>query len=154
MAAGPFIFPDRAKLNFFNSTNLLAANSALFKLALITSAWAPAAATDEIFGDISANEIAGANGYSSGGIALTGVVLNQAGGVVRFTSAAAQWTATGGSIAAWRRGVVYYNGTLAGKVNPLIGHFLGDATPTDVPATTVGNPLTITMNANGILQAA
>jgi len=33
--------------------------------------------------------------------------------------------------------------------NPLIGYFLGDTTPADVPATTVGNPLTINCPANG-----
>lgn len=153
MAAGPFIFPDLAKLNFFNATNLIGANTANFKIALLTSSWTPNNSTNEIWGDISANEIAAANGYSAGGGALTGVALSQTGGVVKFTSNAFVWTATGGSIAAWRRGVVYYNGTLNGKVNPLVGHFLGDNTPADVPATTVGNTLTVTPNASGILSA-
>jgi hypothetical protein len=85
---------------------------------------------------------------------LTGVSLTQTGGVVKFTAAPAIWTASGGNIPAWRRGWVYYNGTLNGKVNPVVGHFLGDATPADVPATTDGNDLTITPHANGILTAA
>ena len=152
MAAGSFIFPDKAKLNFFSATNLLGANAANFKLALIGSAWAPANSTDEVFADVS-GEIAAGNGYAAGGVALTSVSLAQAGGVIKFTSAAAQWTASGGSIPAWRRGVVYYNGTLNGKVNPIVGHFLGDSTPADVPATTVGNTLTFTPNASGILTA-
>jgi hypothetical protein len=38
-------------------------------------------------------------------------------------------------------------------VNPLVGYFLGDSTPADVPATTSGNTLTITPNASGILSA-
>lgn len=154
MPSGPFIFPDRAKLNMFNATNLLAANPALFRLALITSAWVPDNAANELFGDLSSNEIAGANGYSSGGIALSGVSLSLVSGVVRFTCASAQWTATGGSIAAWRRGVVYYLGTLNAKLNPIVGHFLGDAGNIDIPATTAGNPLTFTPNASGIMQAA
>jgi len=35
-----------------------------------------------------------------------------------------------------------------------VGHFLGDSTPADVPATTAGNTLTVTPNAAGILTAA
>lgn len=153
MAAGAFIFPDKAKLNFFNATGLLGANAANFKLALVSSAWTPANSTDEVWADMSANEITAANGYSAGGIALTSVALTQTSGTVKFTSAAAVWTASGGSIAAWRRGVVYYVGTLNSKVNPVVGHFLGDSTPADIPATTSGNTLTVTPNASGILSA-
>lgn len=153
MAAGPYIFPNLAKLNLFNATNFLNANAANWKLALITSAWAPNDTTDELFSAASPNEIAAANGYSAGGIVLTGVVLSQAGGVVKFTANAAAWLATGGSIAAWRYGVLFYNGTLNGKTNPMLGRFLGDSTPADVPATTNGNTLTVTPNAAGILAA-
>jgi hypothetical protein len=153
MAAGPYVFPDLAKLNFFNATNLLSANVANFKLALVTSAWTPNNATNEVWADVSGNEIANGNGYTTGGGALTGVVLSQTTGTVKFTSNAFVWTASGGSIPAWRRGVVYYLGTLNGKVNPLVGHFLGDSTPVDIPATTVGNTLTVTPNASGILTA-
>jgi hypothetical protein len=153
MAAGVFVFPDKAKLNFFSATNLLAANTANFKLALVTSSWTPANSTDEVWADMSANEITAANGYSAGGGALTGVALTQSSGTVKFTSNAFVWTASGGSIAAWRRGVVYYVGTLNSKVNPIVGHFLGDSTPADIPATTSGNTLTVTPNASGILSA-
>lgn len=155
MAAGAFIFPNKTKLNFFSATNLLGANSANFREALVTSAWTPdnSDTGNEVWADVSANEITAGNGYTAGGIALTSVALSQTGGVVKFTSAPAQWTATGGSIAAWRRGVIYYLGTLNGKVNPLLGHFLGDTTPADIPATTVGNTLTVTPSASGILTA-
>lgn len=153
MAAGAFTFGNLMKLNFFSATNLLAANTANFKMALVTSAWTPNTATNEVWGDISANEIAAGNGYTAGGAALTGVALTQTSGTVKFTSNAASWTASGGSIPAWRYGVVYYNGTLNSKVNPVVGYFLGDSTPADVPATTSGNTLTITPNASGILSA-
>lgn len=151
MAAGAFVFPDKAKLNMFSPTKVLdPANS--FKMALVASTWTPANSTDEIFGDVT-NELATANGYTAGGLALSSVALTQTAGVVKFTSAAAVWTASGGSIAAWRRGVVYAVGTLNGKVNPLVGHFLGDSTPADIPATTSGNTLTVTPNASGIVSA-
>ena len=133
----------------------MGANAANFKMALLTSAYTPdnSDTGNEVYGDLSANEITAGNGYTAGGIALTGVTITQTGGTVKFTSNAATWTATGGSIAAWRRGMVYYIGTLNGKVNPLVGHFLGDTTPADIPATTVGNTLTVTPSASGILTA-
>ena len=156
MAAGPIVMPNKARLNFFNATNLLGANAANFKLALVGLAWTPdnSDTGNEVWGDVSANEIAAGNGYSAGGIALTGVALSQTGGTVKFTSSAAQWTASGGNIPAWRRGVIYYAGTLNGKVNPLVGHFLGDSTPADIPATTAGNTLTVTPNASGLVTAS
>ena len=157
MAAGAFVFPAKAKLNFFNTTNLLNATAANFRLALVTSSYTPSDGDSghEVWADASANEIAAGNGYSAGGIALTSVslALNGSGGV-KFTAAASVWTASGGSIPAWRRGVVYYLGTLNSKVNPLVGHFLGDSAPADIPATTAGNTLTVTPNASGILVAS
>lgn len=153
MAAGAFVFPDLAKLNLFNATNLLNANAANWRLALVSNSYAPNNASDELWAAASAAEIANGQGYTTGGIALTSVALTQTSGVVKFTSAAAVWNATGTGIPAWRRGVVYYLGTLNGKVNPMLGHFLGDSAPADVPLTTAGNPLTITPHASGILSA-
>lgn len=153
MAAGAFTFGNLMKLNFFNATNLLAANTANFKMALVSSTWTPNTFTNEVWADISANEISALNGYTAGGESLTGVLLYQTSGTVKFTSNAVSWSASGGSIPAWRYGVVYYSGTLNAKVNPVVGYFLGDSTPADVPATTSGNTLTITPNASGILSA-
>ena len=153
MASGAFVFPDRARLNLFSATNLIGANPANFAMSLHAATWTPVNSTDEVFADAT-GELATGFGYTAGGLALTGVTLGQTAGVVKFTCAAAVWTATGGSLPAWRRGVVYYRGTLNGRVNPIVGHFLGDSTPADVPATTSGNTLTVTPSANGILGAA
>ena len=151
MAAGAFTFPDKAKLNFFSATDLLnPANT--FKLTLHTSTWVPSNSTNEVFADAT-NELATGFGYTAGGITLTSVALTQTAGVVKFTTAAAVWTAAGGSIPAWRYGVVRASGTLNGKVDPIVGYFLGDSTPADVPATTTGNTLTVTPSASGILSA-
>lgn len=151
MAAGAFTFPDKAKLNFFSATDLLnPANT--FKLTLHTSTWTPDNSTNEVFADAT-NELSTGFGYTAGGITLTSVALTQTAGVVKFTTAAAVWTASGGSIPAWRYGVVRASGTLNGKVDPIVGYFLGDSTPADVPATTTGNTLTVTPSASGILSA-
>lgn len=155
MASGPFVFPDLAKLNFLDSaTGLLKSASANYRMALLTSAWTPAPSTDEVWANMSANEILAGFGYSAGGGALSGVTLTQSAGAVKFTANPQIWTASGGSIPAWRYGLVYYLGTLNGKVDPVVGYFLGDSTPADIPATTTGNTLTVTPNASGILQAS
>ena len=138
---------------FEGATALLKTGSTLYRLALVTNSWVPAPTTDEVFATLSANELATGFGYTAGGGALTSVVLSQTAGVVKFTSAAFVWTASGGSVPLWRYGVVYYLGTLNSKVNPLVGYFLGDSTPADVPATTTGNTLTVTPNALGIMGA-
>jgi hypothetical protein len=151
MASGPFIFPNKAKLNFFSATDLLNPTNT-FKMTLHTSTWTPADSTDEVYADVT-NELSTANGYTSGGIALSGVTLTQTSGVVKFTFTAPVWTASGGSIPAWRYGVVRAVGTLNGKVDPIVGHFLGDSAPADVPATTTGNTLTVTPNASGVMSA-
>lgn len=156
MAAGAFVFSQKTKLNFLEgATGLLKNGSALYRIALVKSTWTPAPTTDEVWADASVNEIAtaGQTAYAAGGAALTAVTLAQTTGVVKFTSAAQVWTADGTGIPAWRYMVIYYLGTLNGKVNPLVAYALGDSTPADVPLTTTGNTLTITPNASGILSA-
>jgi hypothetical protein len=153
MAAGPFVIPDLAKLNFFNATGLLNATAANFRLALVSSAWTPNNATDELWAVASGSEIANGQGYTTGGINPGSIVLNQTSGTVKFTGNAVVLTATGTGIPAWRRAVLYYLGTLNSKVNPIVAHCLGDSAPADVPLTTAGNTLTITPHASGIIAA-
>ena len=152
MAAGPFIFPQLTKLDFFSATNLLNATAANFRLCLLTNTFVPNDATNHLYGDLT-NELPTGNGYTLGGLVPPAITLTDTAGVVKFTSNAVVWTASGTGIPAWRYGYLYYLGTLNGFVNPLVGHFLGDATPADVPLTTSGNTLTITPSASGILSA-
>lgn len=156
MAAGAWVVPDKAKLNFVSATDLLNGTATNFRIALVSSAWTPANSTDEVWADVSANEIANGNGYTTGGASVTGTTLNQTSGTVKFTLTIGSptWTASGTGIPAWRRMVLYYSGTLNGKVNPLVAHALGDATPADIPLTTSGNTITLTMNASGVLTIA
>lgn len=148
-APGPFVFFEKARLNFVSATNLLnPANT--YKLSLHTSTYVPNNATHEVFADVT-NELAAGNGYTAGGNTLTNDALTQTGATVKFTADATVFTASGSGIPAWRYGVVYAVGTLNGKVNPVVGYFLGDSAPADVPLTTATNTLTITPNAAGIL---
>lgn len=151
MAAGTFTIYEKALLNVYNATGLLdPANT--FAWSLHASGYVPNVAANEVFADAT-NELAAANGYAAGGITLANDALTLTGATVKFTGDPVVWTAAGGSIPAWRVAVLRVVGTLNGKVNPLVGYFLGDSTNIDVPATTDTNKLTITPNANGIIAA-
>jgi len=100
-----------------------------------------------VYGDLT-NEHANANGYTTGGVALTSVAWTHSGGTVTFDCDNPVWTASGGSIVA-RFAVIYRNATVNTIVKPLLCVCLLDTTPADVTATT-GNTLTITINASGV----
>lgn len=135
---------DDIRLNDLASANL--------RMALVTSSYTPNVtfAGHSLWSDVSTNEIANGNGYTTGGAALTGAVAATAGNDgAKLSSGNASWTASGGNIPAFRYAVLYYLGSLWGMTNPLIGYILCDNTPADIPATTSGNPLTITCPATG-----
>lgn len=100
-----------------------------------------------VYGDLT-NEHANANGYLTGGLALSGISWTNAAGVITFTSGNPVWTASGGSIVA-RFAVIYRNATVNTIIKPLLCVCLLDTTPADV-TTTTGNTFTINMNASGI----
>jgi hypothetical protein len=82
------------------------------------------------------------------GATLTGAIAAITGGF-KFSTGNASWTGSGGGIAAHRYGVFYYLGTLWSLTNPLIGYFVGDSAPADVPLVASGNTLQYTCPANG-----
>lgn len=147
MAAGSVIVFSKNK----DDIRLNDLTGATIKMALIKSTWTPDATItgNSLLADVSAQEIAAGNGYSAGGVALASPTITGITGGHKFTTGNAVWTATGGSIPVWRYGLIYVSGTLWGMTNPLLGYFLGDSTPADVPATTDTNTLTIAVPANG-----
>jgi hypothetical protein len=104
-----------------------------------------------VYGDLT-NEHANANGYTTGGQALTGEVYTQTAGVATFDCNDPVWTAAGGSIVA-RFAVIYVNATVNTIVKPLICVSLLDTTPADVTATDA-NTFTIVMNASGVFTVS
>lgn len=150
-APGAIIIPEKAFLNIFNATNLLnTANT--YKMSLHTNTWVPNSATMEVFADVT-NELPTGGGYTAGGVTLGTDALTLTGSAVKFTSDPAAWVASSGGIPVWRYGVIRASGTLNGKVDPIVGYFLGDSAPADVPVTTAGNSLTVTPNAAGMIGA-
>jgi len=147
MAAGKWKEYDIAGLNKFNGIIDLSSTSD-WKMALfLSTSNCDTLTAHEVYGDLT-NEHANANGYTTGGIALTGVALSRTGNVMKFTCTSPVWTASGGSIVA-RFAVIYKNATVGGKVKPLFVVSLLDTAPADVTATTT-NTFTVTIHASGI----
>lgn len=121
------------------------------KMALFLSTSNANTGTHALFGDLT-NEHAAANGYTAGGVTLTGVAWTESGGTATLDTGDAVWTASGGSITA-RFAVIYATGTVAGRASPLICRCLLDNAPADVTATT-GNTLTVSIHASGVLTLA
>ena len=126
------------------------------KLALVNSSYTPNSDTDVNWANASTNEITGGGttGYTTGGYTLLSPVLTEITKGYKFTSANPTWTAGADTLGAWRYGVLYISGTVEGVTNPLLGYFLGDSAPADVPATTSTNTLTITCPASGWFDVA
>ena len=149
-AAGKFKLYDLAKKYIGDGTHDLDVTTNMqIALFLSTSNCNTLSVGTGIYGDLT-NEHANANGYLTGGQALTGEVWTNAAGVLSYDANDPVWTAAGGSIVA-RFAVIYANATLNGIVKPLLAVCLLDTAPADVTATT-GNTLTITFNASGIVQ--
>lgn len=90
-------------------------NSDTLKVALSNTA--PSAA-NAVLADIT--EISAANGYTSGGTAMGSTTFTQTSGTAKLAGANVVFTASGGSIAAFRYAVLY-NSTASG--GPLIGYW-------------------------------
>ena len=139
MAAGTWTFTDAGRTDLLNGTFDLDTDTFLMALFLSTSNIGAASTT---YAEVT-NEHANANGYTTGGIALSGVTLTGTTTVTWDDTNDFVWTASGGSITA-RFAVIYEVG---GNV---LCYCLLDSTPADVTATT-GNTLTVALNASGIL---
>src|SRR5205823_11708686 len=95
------------------------------------------------------NEVANAFGYTTGGVALSGVTWTNTAGTETLASGNGVWTAAGGALTA-RFAMVYKVGTFGGIVNPIICVSLLDTAPADVSVAD-GQQLSINMNASGVL---
>jgi hypothetical protein len=142
MAAGNWIAYDGLKTHLFNK--LIDMDSDTFKMQLHTSSYVPDRTADDVAADLS-DEHANANGYTTGGITLTGVAVSEGvAGTMKWTFDAPVWTASGGSI------VARYAVILDTTASKLVAYCLLDTTPADVTVTT-GNTLTITPHGSGVI---
>lgn len=137
-AAGAWVFTNAGRTDLLNGTFDLDTDT--FKMALFLSTSDIGAASTTYAGVT--NEHANANGYTTGGAAIT---LSLAGTTtVTVDSTDAVWNASGGSIVA-RFAVIYEVG---GRV---LCYCLLDSAPADVTVTT-GNSLTVQIHASGVFS--
>ena len=104
-------------------------------------------ATNSLYGDISATELANGNGYTTGGVAVTGQTSSQTGGVETLAGSLPNptWTASG-SMGPFRY-VVLYDSTPVTPLKPLMGFWDFGSSIT----LTTGQTFTVSI-ASGILQ--
>lgn len=148
MAAGKWKVYEAAKEYIGDGTIDL--DSATFKMALFTSSSnCNTLSGSDAMTDLT-NEVANANGYTTGGVTLTGVTWLNSSGTMTFDCDNAVWTASGGSITA-RFAVIYRSGAAGSPsvTDALLCVCLLDTTPADVTATAT-NTLTIAINASGV----
>jgi hypothetical protein len=126
-------------------------SGATIKMLLTTSSYSPNTTNsgNAALADVT-NELSNGNGYSTGGVALSGPTIATFSTTgYKFSTGNASWTASGTGIPAWRYGVIYVSGALWGITSPLLGYFTGDSAPADVPLTASGNTLQVNCPANG-----
>lgn len=139
-AAGPWTFTNTALTKL--QTGVFDIDTDTWKMALFLSTSNLGVASTTYAGVT--NEHANANGYTTGGVAIT---LSIAGTTTtNVDSTDGVWNASGGSIVA-RFAAIYEVG------GDVLCFCLLDSTPADVTVTT-GNQLTVAIHASGIYQIA
>ena len=122
-------------------------NTGTLLATLHTSSYTPNLSTHTVYANVG-SELSTANGYTSGGLALSGVSLSVSGATAPLIASPTVWNCTVANIVA-RYLVLRYSGTVNSQVDPLILYVLMDAAPADV-TTTPGNALTVNWSAAGI----
>lgn len=116
-----------------------------FKVVLLSNS-ATFTATNTQLTDISANEIAGSYGYTTGGAALASVTWTESSGTVTFDAADVTWTASGGAITAYKAAI--YDDTATNDELVAFIDFGGVQTAND------GADFKLIWNASGIFTLA
>ena len=142
MAAGAWTFTNAGRTSLLNGDFDLDTNTFLMALFLSTSNIGSGSTT---YAGLT-NEVANANGYTTGGISLGVLNLSGTTTVTVTDTPNPVWTASGGPITA-RYAVIYKS---AGNV---LCYCLLDSTPADVTATS-GNTLTVAFSGSGIFTLA
>lgn len=142
MAAQAWQIYNSFKLWMADGTFDLDADS--FKLALFSSASNCATlTTNQVLADLT-SQLSTANGYTSGGVALSGLSWVASGSGAKLSFSNPTVTASGGSLV-FRYAAIYKSGTANTHANPLVAVSLLDTTPADI---TVSNGVTFTFDVS------
>lgn len=142
MAAGAWTFTTTTRTKILNGQFDM--DSDTFKVALFTSS-SNIATSSTTYAGVT-NQVAAANGYSTGGVTVSPLALSGTTSVTVKFGTNPSWTASGGSIVA-RFAVLYEVG------GDVVAFCLLDSTPGDVTVTS-GNSLTIDGTTNAIFTLA
>ncbi len=116
-----------------------------FKIILMSDTFVFNPDSHDIYTDVSASELATANGYTAGGVILSGVAVVQddVNDRASITWANVSWTASGGDIGP-TSGAIIYDSTVVDS--PLVGYidFGGSFTESDGGIATITN-VTVTI---------
>ena len=124
-----------------------------FKLALVTSSYTLDLDGDEVWADVSANEVASGDGYTTGGAALASKTVTRSTYLTTWDAADVTWTTL---TKTFRGGVIYKVATVtdpwggADIVNPLVAYILFDDSPADTVV--AGVDWTAQLSSLGLLQ--
>ena len=115
------------------------------KLALVTSSYTPNRDTHDFWDDVSANELANGNGYTTGGATLSNVLwsYDSSSDEVRLDFDDVSWTFTAGKT--WLYGVLYVDTAGASSTDPVIALLTWDTSQT------VSTSYTLQIAAAGLL---
>jgi hypothetical protein len=129
------------KILFMLASGDIDFDSDTFKIILMQSGFTYNPDTHEDYADVSANELATANGYTAGGATLAGVSVteNDSTNTCDITWNDASWTASGGSLVA--SGAIIYDDTTTVPADAIVGYidFGGDQTTLDGGTFTITN---------------
>lgn len=149
MPVGNFTWFNQALIKVANNTIPLTGTN--FYAALTLTAQPLTAAFSGTSGDCRYSDLtsqtANGNGYTTGGLALTGESLTRTANVVKWTSSSMSWTITGAGITC-RYLVIYDNAA----TNKDLLCFCDLDTSASADLTVLAGPLVITPDANGILK--
>ena len=131
------------KIKFLLATGVIDFSSDTFNVALMADGFIYDKDTHEVYGDVSASELANGNGYTTGGNVLAGVAVTEddVDDRTEVTWNNSAWTANGGSIGP-SPGAIIYDDTVAVPLKPIVGYidFGGNQTQADGGIATVANP--------------
>jgi len=122
------------------STGALVFGTDTIQCALVSSGYTPSAAHDE-WADVSAHEVASGNGYTTGGVVVTGFTVTN----TKIDCNNPAWTAL---TKTFRYAVFFKSGSSGGLTNPLIGWALMNTAPADVVVS--GSDYSLEINASGL----
>lgn len=137
----------------FNHFSLIIADGTLgdldaltINVALVTSSYTWDA-TDTQWSEISTNEVATGDGYTTGGAAIASLAVSAVGsGVTKLDGNDVTWSSL---TKTFRFGIAYADGSFGGLTDPVLFGILFDDTPADVAVS--GIDFVIVWHSSGIL---